>query len=95
MTIISALTTFFSHSNYGLHQLKNEMKTEKDKRGIQVGGATRFSMFSTHAKSITRCFGAIQRCLSSGAVKFDTQAVHLFVANMFNLKTETRDRLHL
>jgi hypothetical protein len=51
MKIISGLTTYFSHSNYGQHHLKAEMAKEKDKRGIQVGGVTRFSTFSTHAKS--------------------------------------------
>jgi len=40
-----------------------------------VGGATRFLTFSTHAKSISHCFGAIERCLSSGSIKFDTKAV--------------------
>src|SRR5882724_2345645 len=75
MKIISGLTTYFSHSNYGQHHLKVEMAQEKDKRGIQVGGVTRFSTFSTHAKSIARCFNAIERCLTSGAVTFDTKAV--------------------
>jgi len=75
MSIISGLTTYFSKSNYGQHQLKTEMAKEKDKRGIQAGGNTRFSTFSTHAKSIARCFDAIKRCLDSGSVKFDTKAV--------------------
>ena len=75
MVIISGLTTYFSHSNYGRHQLKAELDKEKDKRGIQVGGATRFSTFSTHAKSISRCFSTIKCCLSSGSIKFDTKAV--------------------
>jgi len=75
MAIISALTTYFSHGNYGQHQLKAEPANQKDKRGIQAGGATRFSSFLTHAKSIARCFNAIEHCLSSGAIKFDTKAV--------------------
>ena len=75
MSIISGLTTYFSKSNYGQHQLKTEMEKEKDKRGIQAGGNTRFSTFSTHAKSIARCFDAIKHCLDSGSVKFDTKAV--------------------
>src|SRR5882762_10752942 len=75
MTIISRLTTYFSHSNYGQHQLKAELEKEKDKGGIRAGGTTRFSTFSTHAKSIARCFNAIERCLTSGAIKFDTKAV--------------------
>lgn len=73
MSIISALTSYFSHSNFGQHHLKAEMAKEVDKRGIQVGGDTRFSSFATHAKSIGRCFPAIQRCIISGAVKFDTK----------------------
>lgn len=51
------------------------MAQEKDKRGIQVGGVTRFSTISTHAKSIACCFNAIEHCLTSGAVIFDTKAV--------------------
>lgn len=78
MAIISALTTYFSHSNYGQHQLKAELANQKNQRGIQAGGATRFSSFSTHAKSIARCFNAIERCLSSRAIKFDTKAVSQF-----------------
>ena len=31
MSIISGLTTYFSKSNYGQHQLKTEMEKEKDK----------------------------------------------------------------
>jgi hypothetical protein len=78
MKIISGLTTYFSHSNYGQHHLKAEMAQEKDKHGIQVGGITRFSTFSTHAKSIARCFNAIERCLTSGTVTFDTKAVSYY-----------------
>jgi len=50
MTIISGLTTYFSHSNYGQHQLKAELEKEKDKREFRLV-ATRFSTFSTIAKS--------------------------------------------
>ena len=69
------LTTYFSHSNYGQHQLKAELEKEKDKWGIQAGSATRFSTFSTHAKSIAQYFNAIKHCLISGNIKFDTKAV--------------------
>jgi len=70
--------TYFSHSNYGQHQLKAELANQKDKHGIQAGGATRFSSFSTHAKSIAHCFDVIEHCLSSRAIKFDTKAVRSF-----------------
>lgn len=80
MAIISSLTTYFSHSNYGKHQLKQELKKDHDQRGIQSGGATRFSTFATHANSISHCFGAIERCLSSGTIKFDTKAVCTFIS---------------
>jgi hypothetical protein len=76
MKIISGITTYFSHSNHGTHHLKEEMKKETDKRGIEIAGVTRFSTFSIHASSIARCFPAIKRCLESGSVKFDTAAVH-------------------
>jgi len=78
MSIVSAITTYFSHSNYATHHLKEELKKEKDQRGIQVAGATRFSSFSIHARSISRCLHPIQRCLASGTVKFDTAAVSFF-----------------
>ncbi|KZP29505.1 hypothetical protein FIBSPDRAFT_727407, partial [Athelia psychrophila] len=74
MAIISVITTYFSHSNYATHHLKEELKKEKDQRGIQVAGATRFSSFSIHARSISRCLYPIQRCLVSGTIKFDTKA---------------------
>ena len=48
---------------------------ERDKRGIEVAGVTCFSIFSTYASSMSRCFPGIQRCLTAGTVKFDTAAV--------------------
>lgn len=75
MKIISSITTYFSHSNQGTHHLKEEMKQEKDKRGIEVAGVTRFSTFSIHASSISHCFEGIRRCYTKGTVKFDTAAV--------------------
>jgi hypothetical protein len=60
MNIVSSITTYFSHSNYATHHLKEEVKKEKDQRGIQVAGATRFSSFSIHARSIARCLYPIQ-----------------------------------
>lgn len=59
------------------------MKKETDKRGIEVAGVTRFSTFSIHASSIARCFHAIQRCLASGNVKFDTAAVSNQILELF------------
>ncbi len=80
MSIVSTITTYFSHSNYATHHLRQELKKEKDQRGIQVAGATRFSSFSIHAKSLAQCLHPIQRCLVSGAVKFDTAAVSSWLA---------------
>ena len=60
MKIISGITTYFLHSNHGTHHLKEEMKKETDKRGIEIVGVTRFSMFSIHASSIARCFPTIK-----------------------------------
>jgi hypothetical protein len=73
----------FSHSNFGQHQLKAELKSQTDKRGIQAGNATRFSTFSTHAKSIARCFDAIQRCLVAGTIKFNTAAVSRIISTVW------------
>lgn len=76
MSIISVLTSYFLHSNLGQHHLKDEMAIEVDTWGIQIGSATRFSSFATHSKSIVCCFPAIQWCIASSAVKFDTKAVY-------------------
>ncbi|KAJ3982258.1 hypothetical protein F5890DRAFT_1444888, partial [Lentinula detonsa] len=74
MRIVSGITTYFSHSNYGKHHLRNELKNDKSCRGIVAGGATRFSTFHTHVQSIIRCFDAMERCLSKGCLIFDTPA---------------------
>ena len=75
MSIISSITTYFLHSNYATHHLKEELKKEKDKQGIEVAGVTRFSSFSIHARSISWCLYPMQQCLVSGTVKFNTAAV--------------------
>ncbi|KAJ3740979.1 hypothetical protein DFH05DRAFT_1404969, partial [Lentinula detonsa] len=74
MRIVSAITTYFSHSNYGKHHLQQELKNDISHRGIIAGGATRFSTFHTHVCSILRCFDAMERCLSRGLLIFDTPA---------------------
>ncbi|KAF7980497.1 hypothetical protein HWV62_37998 [Athelia sp. TMB] len=76
MTTVAAITTYFSHSNYGQHQLKTELakSPNPDKRGIEAAGATRFSTFSTNARSVTRCFPVIQKLLTDGLIKFDTKS---------------------
>ncbi|KAJ7673786.1 hypothetical protein DFH06DRAFT_978687, partial [Mycena polygramma] len=73
MTIVNGLTNYFSHSNYGKHHLKEAMKSEKDKRGIQVGGATRFSTFATHASSVLRCLPFMEKCYTAETITFDTK----------------------
>ncbi|KAJ7911765.1 hypothetical protein B0H13DRAFT_1614238, partial [Mycena leptocephala] len=73
MTIVNAIINYFSHSNYGKHHLKHAMKDAEDRRGIQAGGATRFSTFATHASSVLRCLPFMQKCFQSGAIKFDTK----------------------
>lgn len=75
MKIISAITTFFSHSNYGKKQLKDKLKHEEDRRGLVSFGATRFSTFADQSSSVTRCLPAMEKCYSEGLIKFDTKAV--------------------
>ncbi|KAJ7580732.1 hypothetical protein C8J56DRAFT_867094, partial [Mycena floridula] len=70
MSIVSAITSYFSHSNYGKYHLREELKKETDKRGIQAAGATRFSTFSINAKSVSRCWAAMQRCYEAGKLNF-------------------------
>ncbi|KAJ7212726.1 hypothetical protein GGX14DRAFT_361589, partial [Mycena pura] len=74
MLIVNGLTNYFSHSNYGKHHLKDAMKDEKQRRGIEVGGATRFSTFATHSSSVLRCLPFMERCFSSEKITFNTQA---------------------
>ncbi|KAJ3898518.1 hypothetical protein F5879DRAFT_812491, partial [Lentinula edodes] len=74
MRIVSAITTYFSHSNYGKYQLRDELKNEPSRCGIQLGSATRFSTFATHVQSIIRCSDAMERCVSKDRIKFDTPA---------------------
>jgi hypothetical protein len=75
MTIVNAITNYFSHSNYGKHHLKEAMKDAEDLRRIEAGGTTRFSTFATHASSVFRCLPFMQKCYQSGVIKFDTQGV--------------------
>ncbi|KAJ6550348.1 hypothetical protein B0H10DRAFT_1850539, partial [Mycena sp. CBHHK59/15] len=79
MVIVNALTNYFSHSNYGKHHLKNAMKESKDRRGIEAGGATRFSTFATHSSSVLRCLPFMEQCYSAGSIAFDTKGVRSYV----------------
>lgn len=91
--IVSIITTYFSHSNYATHHLKEELKKEKDQQGIQVAGATRFSSFSIHAPIIARCLPAIQWCMDLGTINFDTAAVRFFNLQESILLIESRQSL--
>ncbi|KAJ6590906.1 hypothetical protein B0H10DRAFT_1960891 [Mycena sp. CBHHK59/15] len=51
MKIISAITTFFSHSNYGKKHLRDKLQDQEDKRGLVSFGATRFSTFANQSSS--------------------------------------------
>lgn len=75
MIIVNALTTYFSHSNYGKHHLKTAMKDATDKRGIEAGGVTCFSTFATHASSVLRCLPFMEQCFMAGTIAFDTKGV--------------------
>ncbi|KAJ7933484.1 hypothetical protein B0H13DRAFT_1855993 [Mycena leptocephala] len=76
MVIVNALTNYFSHSNYGKHHLKDAMKDAQDRRGIEAGGATRFSTFAAHSSSVLRCLPFMEQCFASGKIPFDTEGVH-------------------
>ncbi|KAJ6564273.1 hypothetical protein B0H19DRAFT_941477 [Mycena capillaripes] len=75
MVIVNALTNYFSHSNYGKHHLKDAMKDAPDRRGIEAGGATRFSTFATHSSSVLRCLPFMEQCFASGKFPFDTKGL--------------------
>ena len=75
MKIVSQITTFFSHSNYGKKHLKDKLKEQDDKRGLVSFGATRFSTFADQSSSVSRCLPAMEKCLSEGLISFDTKAV--------------------
>jgi hypothetical protein len=74
MKVISAITSFFSHSNYGKKHLKDKLQEQEDKRSLVSFGATRFSTFADQASSVTRCFPAMEKCYSEGLITFDTKA---------------------
>jgi hypothetical protein len=75
MRIVSQITTYFSHSNYGKYQLQKELKWDSSQQGIVAGGATQFSTFATHVHSIIHCSDAMAHCHESGSLKFNTTAV--------------------
>ncbi|KAK6980793.1 DUF659 family protein, partial [Favolaschia claudopus] len=75
MKFVSLITTFFSHSNDSTIYLRDELKTEEDRRSLVAFGETRFSTFANQARSVSRCFNAIQSLFERGQVKFDTKAV--------------------
>ncbi|KAK6984375.1 hypothetical protein R3P38DRAFT_3231852 [Favolaschia claudopus] len=74
MKFVSLITTFFSHSNDSTKYLRDELKTEEDRRSLVAFGETRFSTFANQASSVSRCFNAIQSLFERGQVKFDTKA---------------------
>ncbi|KAJ6554203.1 hypothetical protein B0H19DRAFT_948432 [Mycena capillaripes] len=69
MKIVSAITTFFSHSNYGKKHLRNKLKNQDDRRGLVSFGATRFSTFADQSSNVTRCSPAMTECYSEGLTK--------------------------
>ncbi|KAJ7199023.1 hypothetical protein GGX14DRAFT_373488, partial [Mycena pura] len=69
MDIVSKVTTYFSHSNYGKKHLKDKLKLQDDRRGLVSFGATRFSTFADQASSVSRCLDAMQKCYSEGLLK--------------------------
>ncbi|KAK7000614.1 hypothetical protein R3P38DRAFT_2797273 [Favolaschia claudopus] len=71
---ISLITTFFSHSNDSTKHLRDELKTEEDRRSLVAFGDTRFSTFGNQASSVSRCFASIESIFERGLVKFDTKA---------------------
>ncbi|KAK6981691.1 hypothetical protein R3P38DRAFT_3459720 [Favolaschia claudopus] len=74
MKFVSLITTFFSHSNDSTIYLRDELKTEEDRRSLVAFGETRFSTFANQARSVSRYFNAIQSLFERGQVKFDTKA---------------------
>ncbi|KAJ7479092.1 ribonuclease H-like domain-containing protein [Mycena latifolia] len=74
MKIISAIMTFFSHSNYGKKHLRDKLKEGDNRRGLISFGATRFSTFADQSSSVSRCLTAMGDCFKEGLVKFDTKA---------------------
>ncbi|KAJ7898237.1 hypothetical protein B0H14DRAFT_2332265, partial [Mycena olivaceomarginata] len=75
MKLISAITTFFSHSDYGKKHLRDKLKQQDDRRGLVSFGATRFSTFANQASSVSRCLTAMGNCFAEGLIKFDTKAL--------------------
>ncbi|KAK0498286.1 hypothetical protein EDD18DRAFT_82822 [Armillaria luteobubalina] len=77
ISAVSTITTYFSHSNYGQFWLRQELQKETDKRGIEMAGATRFSSFSSNAKSVQRCLEPMKHAYRAGNLKFNTKATKI------------------
>ncbi|KAF7314722.1 hypothetical protein MKEN_00946200 [Mycena kentingensis (nom. inval.)] len=90
--IVAGITSFFSHSNYGQYWLREELKGEEDKRGVEAAGGTRFSTFSTNAKSVARCLPAMMRAYEKKKLKFETAAAK---KNVERYLKENMDNLRL
>ncbi|KAJ6550043.1 hypothetical protein B0H19DRAFT_1264908 [Mycena capillaripes] len=84
MKIISAITTFFSHSNYGKKHLRDKWKEQEDRCGLVSFGATRFSTFADQASSVGRCLTALGTCFADGLIKLDTKATKPFQQYFIN-----------
>ncbi|KAF8190587.1 hypothetical protein K438DRAFT_1591993 [Mycena galopus ATCC 62051] len=69
MVIVNALTNYFSHSKHGKYHLKDAMKAVSDRRGIEAGGANRFSTFVTHFSSVLRCLPFMGQCFASRKIR--------------------------
>ncbi|KAJ7634203.1 hypothetical protein DFH06DRAFT_1003841, partial [Mycena polygramma] len=89
---ISAITTFFSHSNYGKKHLRDKLKEQDDRRGLVSFGATRFSTFANQASSMSRCLTAMGKCFAEGLTKplqrylvNNSPAQYLFRLQLYNI----------
>ncbi|KAJ7268929.1 hypothetical protein C8J57DRAFT_1067026, partial [Mycena rebaudengoi] len=69
MKIVSGITTFFSHSNYGKKHLRDKLQDQEDRRGLVSFGATRFSTFANQSSSVSRCLPAMEKCYAEGLTK--------------------------
>ncbi|KAF8233320.1 hypothetical protein L208DRAFT_1267282 [Tricholoma matsutake] len=75
LSIVSGVANYFGKSNYGTHHLNEECKKQGVAEGIKLNSEMHFSSSYYQVVSVSSCMNAIQECLESKKLKFDTPAV--------------------
>ncbi|KAF8809221.1 hypothetical protein BYT27DRAFT_7254735 [Phlegmacium glaucopus] len=72
LSVVSGVANYFGKSNYGTHHLDEEHKKQGVAQGIKSHSETRFSSSYYQVVSVNSCKNAINKCIQSRTLKFDT-----------------------